>query len=319
MSKNLKIRFRDFPKDNSRFILTKLMELVYEVHFVETESEHEKVEVEITGPYSGDSDSFKTPILKRAMRGILSEFSPGGHLSFPSLATGIRPNPLAKVNIWYTGENQRPPYGEWDAFLSFDNKFPSEKNFYLPLWLLTSTDFVFPIEYSYWGKRKPTIEELTKPREKVMPKKKFACAFFGKNYRLRLHALDALRKIGEVDVFGEGARRPVENPYLIASKYKFTLCFENDLYPGYVTEKPIEAYLAQTIPIYYGIDSEKYLNPSAILNLHDFESERKWLQTVHELHSDREQYNEVFTEPLLLKRPLLEELLISLRRTLLNV
>lgn len=318
MSKQLKIRFRDFPKDNSRLALKKIIESVYEVSFIETENPDVRVEVEITGPYSGDSDSFQTPMLTRVARGALSKLKPGGHLSIPSLATGITPNPLAKVNIWYTGENQRPPYGDWDAFLSFDSKFPSTKNLYLPLWMITSTDCILPIETSYWGKKKPSIDELLEPRAHSKTKYKFACAFFGKNYRTRLHAVESLRKIGKVDVFGEGARRPVDNPYQIAQEYKFTLCFENDLYPGYVTEKPFEAYLAHTIPIYYGIDCERFLNPEAILNLNDYETEQKWLQTIEELNSNTNLYNATFTQPLLLKKPHLDEFIISLRKILLD-
>jgi hypothetical protein len=36
------------------------------------------------------------------------------------------------------------------------------------------------------------------------------------------------------------------------SKYKFNICFENMSYPGYVTEKIIDAILAGTIPVYWG-------------------------------------------------------------------
>ena len=314
---HMKIRFRDFPHDHSRLVLRRLIEMVYQCDFEETNAVNERVDVEITGPYSGDSDSFKTPTLTRALRGAVSRFSPGAHLTIPRLVTGVTPNPKAKVNIWYTGENQRPPYGNWNAYLSFDSKFPSHKNFYLPLWLLTSSDFIIPLESSYWGRKNPTLEELITPREISKRKKKFACAFFGKTYRMRLHAINALKELGAVDVFGQGSRRLVKNPSLIAREYKFAICFENDLYPGYVTEKPVEAYLAGTIPIYYGIDSESYLNPKAMFNLFDYRSEHEWISRIKEVSADHELYTEMYKEPLLLKRPSLQKLVVSLREAIL--
>jgi hypothetical protein len=316
MAKKATIRFRDFPEDDSRESFKRIMNLSLNREIVEETDVKRLVDIEITGPYSGDSDSFQTPPLTRLKRGVLSKISTGAHLSIPSLATEITPNSKAKFNIWYTGENQRPPYGNWDAYLSFDLKFPKENNFYLPLWFLTSTDYVMQLKKSYWGSPFPSLEKLSTQRTPLKPKKKFACAFFGKNYRLRLHALDKLRKIGKVDVFGAGARNPIDNPYEKAREYKFVLCFENDLYPGYVTEKPVEAYLSGTIPLYYGLDSAKLLNAKAMLNLNDFQSQDQWLERISELNGNTELYNEVYAQPLLLKKPKITDLINFLRKSL---
>ena len=307
------VRFRDFPSRTSTAPLKSLIELASGQEFNICEDINARVDVEITGPYGGDSDSYPTPFLKRTSRGLLSQITRGKHLSIPSLAVGITPNPLAKINIWYTGENQRPPFGAWDAYLTFDAKFPTSNNFYFPLWILTSTDLISKLDQSYWGRNSPTTRELMSPRVLSKPKKKFACAFIGKNYRLRLHAISELRKIGEVDVFGPGSRRPVDSPSEIASEYRFTMCFENDLYPGYVTEKPFEAYLSGSVPIYYGIDSERYLNSSALLNLYDFESQEQWLNKIKELNSHEDLYESIYSQPLLSKSPDLSKLLDFLR------
>jgi hypothetical protein len=316
MDTRLLLRFRDFPSRTSTAPLKSLIELASGREFTICEDLNAQVDVEITGPYSGDSDAYPTPFLKRASRGLLSRVTRGEHLSIPSLAVGITPNPLAKVNIWYTGENQRPPFGAWDAYLSFDAKFPKTNNFYFPLWMLTSTDLILKLEQSYWGRNSPTVLELMSPRVLSEPKKKFACAFLGKNYRLRLHAISELRRIDEVDVFGPGSRRPVDRPSEIARDYRFTICFENDLYPGYVTEKPFEAYLSGSVPIYYGIDSERYLNSSALLNLYDYDSQEKWLAKIRELNRHEDLYNSIYSQPLLSKSPDLSKLLEFLRTKL---
>ena len=38
----------------------------------------------------------------------------------------------------------------------------------------------------------------------------------------------------------------------IISNHKFNIAFENSSYPGYVTEKITDAFIANTIPIYWG-------------------------------------------------------------------
>lgn len=51
-----------------------------------------------------------------------------------------------------------------------------------------------------------------------------------------------------------GFRAPRDKFIDWISIYKFMLCFENSSAPGYVTEKALQAYLAGTIPIYWGHD-----------------------------------------------------------------
>jgi len=310
------VRFRDFPKDDSRKSFIKILEFCFSRSFVEVDEENELVDVEITGPYGGLSDSYKTPLMKKTARAIYSRTTRGKHLSKPNLATGITPSSLAKFNLWYTGENQRPPYGNWDAYLSFDCKIAPARNFYLPLWLLTSTDWILDLEYSYWGSPKPKLSELFQKRDLGNSKSKFACAFIGKNYPVRLHAIEALRKIGKVDVFGEGARNPVKNPSEVARDYKFVMCFENDLYPGYVTEKPVEAYLSGAIPLYYGMDEMKYLNNESMINLNDFDSMEGWLDQIAAHNTNNSTYIYTHSQPLLKKAPELSDLIAFLRRRL---
>jgi hypothetical protein len=230
------------------------------------------------------------------------------------LATGIAPSAKAEFNLWYTGENQRPPYGNWDAYLSFDSKIPHERNFYLPLWLLTSTNWVCELNLSYWGTPSPKLDNLLRDRKIGRKKERFACAFIGKNYPIRLHAIESLRNIGKVDVFGEGARNPVKNPSKVAQDYKFVLCFENDLYPGYVTEKPVEAYLCGAIPLYNGIDSLGYINKQAIINLNEFDSFDCWIECIENHHRDDSTYAKTYSQKLLNQTPDLSELISFLRK-----
>jgi hypothetical protein len=49
------------------------------------------------------------------------------------------------------------------------------------------------------------------------------------------------------------------------AQYKYMICLENSWEPGYITEKPFQAWFAGTVPIYDGACVEQ-LNPVAICN-----------------------------------------------------
>ena len=63
---------------------------------------------------------------------------------------------------------------------------------------------------------------------------------------------EALTAIGAVDGFGRasGVTDP-RSKYEILEPYVFNLCFENSMFPGYYTEKIVQAWAAGTIPLYF--------------------------------------------------------------------
>ena len=94
------------------------------------------------------------------------------------------------------------------------------------------------------------------------------------------------------------------------------MCFENDLYPGYVTEKPIEAYLSGAIPLYWGLDARGYLNPKAVINLNDFEGMEKWTNYIDKVENDFYLFKKIYEQPILLKKPSLKEVIELFRKVL---
>jgi hypothetical protein len=93
----------------------------------------------------------------------------------------------------------------------------------------------------------------------------FAAAIIGNETSERRRAIELLSELGPVDVFGHGGSTPLKSKAEISGRYKFILAFENDLYPGYVTEKAIEAWHLGSVPIYWGLDPMRYLNESALV------------------------------------------------------
>ena len=55
------------------------------------------------------------------------------------------------------------------------------------------------------------------------------------------------------------------------SKYKFVVCLENIAYPGYVTEKIMDCFVAGAIPVYFGApDIDKFIPANSYIDFRNF-------------------------------------------------
>ena len=148
------------------------------------------------------------------------------------------PSSRAAKSVWYTGDNIRPPGGSWDGYLTFDLDPLGGRNAYFPHWW----EYVGVLDskkMSYSGLDLDT-ETLMQERAPDLDRTEFACAFIGNPTPVRFHGIDALRKVGRVDVYGNSVGKPVKSKIEVAKHYRFVMCFENDLFPGYTTEKPLK-------------------------------------------------------------------------------
>lgn len=198
--------------------------------------------------------------------------------------------------VWFTGENVRPPFRKgYDATISFDQDSHGGSNTYFPLLYMET---LFPNNESVVRRGvRVDAAELLKIREMTYGPKKFACAFINNPDPIRLRAIEELKKHGDVEVFGKYAGRPVVSKYEIAKNFQFSLCFENDLYPGYVTEKLLDAYACETVPLYWGdLGSEKHLNREAFVNAKDFETLNDFAKFISNLSAGG--YHKIYSRPL---------------------
>ena len=220
-------------------------------------------------------------------------------------------NRISVRNIWYTGENIRPPVSEsFDAYISFDQDTYSGKNTYFPLFYI---DLLLETKESIQRRGVSLLnpERLITGREPDLQAKKFVCAFLSNPEPTRIRAIEELRKFGEVDVFGPYVGRPVKNKYELAKNYKFCLGFENDLFPGYLTEKLLDSYICGTVPLYWGdLGRESHINRSAYINAADFASLEEFSSYVGNLNSS--DYDQIFSEPLMKSLPSLRPLKLAL-------
>jgi len=104
----------------------------------------------------------------------------------------------------------------------------------------------------------------------------------------------ALPKIPWTEQEGRLLNQPAE----IMSQYKFTFAFENTVQSGYVSEKIIEAMLADTIPIYWGhADVKRDFNPDSFINLRDYWRIDSAIDRILEIDSNPELHAQILANP----------------------
>ena len=317
----LTLRFANWaspsPDGLEKRFFRSLLEDVTQRQIKIVQSADENVDILLESVYGGQ---ITPPPLTRLYRAVNSHLPGGINYSNAKYSPNQQPSGKAKFKIFWTGENERPPEGRWDAYLTFDQHSYGGRNAYLPLWWITSSDILIPTVSPYLGKS-ITLDEMLTPRQSNYDsRKKFCVAFIGKAYPFRMHALTALSKIGKVDVFGAISRntpktRALEK-FTISQDYRFVFSFENDLFPGYVTEKAPEAWATGAIPLYWGADSKKYFNNNSLINLANFTTMEDFVTEVEKVNQSKDLWTQIASQPLLNKRPNLDEVKAVLRKAL---
>lgn len=229
-------------------------------------------------------------------------------------ANSFGANPNLKT-IWFTGENIRPPCAGYAGTLSFDTDAYEETNAYLPLWIEAS-GLLGPPSWDF-GAELPPFEQFIQGRPTSQARRRrFMAAFIGNMTQVRRRAIVAFSALGEVDVFGAAGACRVAHKSEIARHYKFILCFENDLFPGYVTEKVVEAWASGAIPVWWGLDPLNYINRDAVVNVADHPSLDSAVRLVGRINHDADLWHEMVTTPLLNRSPDLDPALMLIRRAL---
>ena len=319
MSNALSVSFANWPNPigPSEEIFASLLSLALGREVVVESDPRTEVDICIESVYGRNAlPSFQA----RAYRYLASHSKSGIDFSKRKYSPNQQPSRKAKYSIFFTGENERPPFGDWDCYLSFDLNSYGGKNAYLPLWWITSSDLIQPTVSPYLG-RQITIDEMLKSRDvDYLSRQKFCVAFIGKAYPFRMQAIAALSAIGKVDVYGGIAknsnRKAALTKFETAQKYKFVFAFENDLFPGYVTEKAPEAWATGAIPLYWGSDPAEYLNQDAMINLANYQNLDTFTERVGQVAGNPKLWSNIANQPILNRKPDLEEVLSVLRKAL---
>lgn len=289
------------------FFLPLIRDAVGEAVVVDNRSECD-IEVSSVFPRQSKAFEYGSRLLSRTPLGLKA----GSSTINPS--SRIR----APLSIWYTGENIRPPLDDRDRYWSFDPTSIVGRNRYFPLWWLLfpsllASDTLAGSTENRIGREISIREVMSERITDVHRRPKFACIFTGWREPMRMRVVQALSTVGQVDVFGKVFGKQIINKADVAHSYRFIICLENDFFPGYVTEKVFDAWACGAIPIWGGIDRERFLNESAIINLAALDSLDSLVERVKRLEGNPNEMIEMAQRPLLNSAPSLDEVTEDLR------
>lgn len=196
------------------------------------------------------------------------------------------------LKIYYCGENRRPDFSGCDYALTYD-LINHNRHFRWPL-------YAHHIDFeNAWNK-------LTQPRTKeeckqiIASKKKFCCMVVSNaNAKERIIFFNELSEYKQVDSGGKYLNNiggAITNKMDFIKDYKFVIAFENSSYPGYTTEKILQPFIVNSIPIYWGnpkIDLD--FNPKAFLNATKLKTS-KLIDQIIQLDSDDDLAIEMLAE-----------------------
>jgi len=198
------------------------------------------------------------------------------------------------LKIFYSSENVRPDYRFCDFSLSFDYSV-LPKNCRLPLFILHGNleDLTRKVDLGLLKKGKTEFCNFVYSNEKGTERNEF--------FRL-LNEYKKIDSPGKVfnnmptGVVGERYDYITKKKFL--SKYKFTIAFENESYPGYTTEKIFHPMQVGSIPVYFGNPRiGEDFNTKSFINVHDFPSFQKAVDFIIEVDKNDELYHGILKQP----------------------
>lgn len=195
--------------------------------------------------------------------------------------------------IFYTGENVRPSYDSYRNAITFDFE-NSARHYRLPLYVI---DMWSAVHYEHWTEDYLQIHSRDLGDPEKNWNRKF-CSYVQSNptSEVRNNFFLRLCEYKKVDAAGPHMnnigyvipRDKLEYKIDFLKQYKFNMAFENASYPGYVTEKILNAFQSNTVPIYWGSDNlvHRDFNKKSFINCQDFNTFSQVIKYIKHLDSN---------------------------------
>lgn len=201
------------------------------------------------------------------------------------------------IKICYIGENEHPNFNICDYAMAYDHLVFDDRYFRLPDYYISDR---YRRETELMECKHIGISDYSS-----LGKTSF-CSFVVSNARAskeRKQMFELLNKYKRVDSGGRYLNNiggPVSDKLEFESAHKFSICFDNCKCRGYSTEKIVEAFAAQTIPIYWGDpDVDKVFNKNAFINVFDYPTLDDVVAKVREIDQDDNLFLSMLKEPAL--------------------
>jgi len=198
------------------------------------------------------------------------------------------------LKIFYSAENRRPDFSGCDYALTFDFS-NHKKHFRWPL-------YAHHIDYENAWKKLTTNRSKEECEIILLSKKKFCCMVVSNgNAKERIKFFNELSKYKTVDSGGKYLNNvggPVADKMDFIKDYKFVFSFENEAYPGYTTEKILQPFVVNSIPIYWGnpkIDLD--FNEGAFINANKL-NQKQLIEQIVAIDKDKSLAIDILSKPI---------------------
>lgn len=196
------------------------------------------------------------------------------------------------IRIFFTGENVVPNFNHCDYAIGFQHIVFEDRYLRYPLWRLYEQAFI------------RAMKRTSLTRAEAL-NRKFCNMVVSNGKRtdgVREQFFDALSEVyKQVDSGGRYRNNvggPVPDKLAFQAGYKFSFAFENMASNGYCTEKILEPFAVNSVPIYYGDKTvTQDFNPKAFINCHDYNSMEDVIERIKQLDKDDNAYLEMLNEP----------------------
>ncbi|MCC6983018.1 MAG: hypothetical protein IT535_07075 [Bauldia sp.] len=202
------------------------------------------------------------------------------------------------LRVWHTGEARDPAGQVFDIHFGFSptSILGPKRWFRYPLWI-AGIDFTN-------ANPERAVDRLLAPR-RLTERPRFCNFIYTNDTSIRAEFFLRLNRERPVDSLGavlnnRGHRAPYQGGKLAALRESvFTIAFENQISPGYVTEKLIDPLVAGSIPIYWGArEALSDFNPEAFIYAPDFGDLDALVKHVLELAEDKARLEAMATAPI---------------------
>ncbi len=202
------------------------------------------------------------------------------------------------IKIFFTGENLVPDFNFCDYAWGFEYLTYGDRYIRFPNYAVER----------YRNDNELMLSRHIDVEDKIKDKNKF-CSFVyshGSGDPFREGLFREICKYKKVDAGGKylnntGLKSGCRNKLMFEKTHKFSIACENSSHLGYTTEKLIQSFAAETIPIYWGDPGVSLMfNEKAFINVHAYESMEQLLTRVREIDQDDALYREILSQPAVL-------------------
>ena len=214
------------------------------------------------------------------------------------------------VRIFFSGENYAPDFNIVDYAMSYNPMVYPERYLYIP---------EFFVDIRKIGNRLKERLSYEEALEVIKKKREFCNFIYGDSKCCKerggiFEVLNSRKRVLSAGSWMNNTENGFRADMLstkadLQRRCRFTIAVESYPHEGFITEKLTDAFLANTIPIYYGDPNvSKIFNPRAFIDVRKFDSLEDLANEIMRLDESPEEMAEMLSQPVFLDCDYLDRL-----------